>query len=53
MRKGKNGWSEDSPFRNLLLAEDPAYGVLYEQEYWDAAEIDKHADKIKTAARLS
>jgi hypothetical protein len=51
---GKGAWEAGrSLFHGLLLDADPAYGKPYFNEYWDAAELDKHADVIRSAARVS
>jgi hypothetical protein len=45
-RRDDNAWDEESPFRGLLQSKDPAYGLLYEQEYWDEDEIRRNKLEI-------
>jgi hypothetical protein len=35
-------WMDDSPFFNIMLSTDPAYGKLYRAEHWDRRLIEKH-----------
>jgi hypothetical protein len=39
--KGERAWGVDSPFRDLLLDPDPAYGLLYRSELWDRDALAK------------
>lgn len=52
-RKGALAWKENSIFYGLLK-KDAAYGLLYEQEYWDSNAIGQIArDIIDTGGCLS
>jgi hypothetical protein len=47
---GSNAWSVDhSIFHPILYEDGPAYGKPYFSEYWDKEELDKQADKIRSA----
>lgn len=35
-------WMDESPFFNIMLSQDAAYGKLYRAEHWDRALIEKH-----------
>jgi hypothetical protein len=45
-KRGADAWDEDSPFRGLLEAKNPVYGLLYDQEYWSADDIQKNRSEI-------
>jgi hypothetical protein len=53
LRKGEDAWGADSPFFNLLLARDSNYGLLYEQEFWDRASVEKQRDGILQGAKFA
>jgi hypothetical protein len=53
VRKGEDAWGADSPFVNLLLARDSNYGLLYEQELWDRASVEKQRDGILQGAKFA
>lgn len=44
---GADGWSEHSEFRPLLLDENPAYGKLYDGEFWNEKALKDRADMIR------
>jgi len=44
---GADAWSEHSEFRPLLLDENPAYGKLYDGEFWDEAALKAQEEMIR------
>jgi hypothetical protein len=51
---GQKAWdTERSLFRPILFDADPAYGKPYYNEYWDKERLDKYADVIKGAAKVT
>jgi hypothetical protein len=49
-RYGKNAWSEDGIFREILESSDPAYGKSYYSEMWDEEELMKNEKAIRGGA---
>jgi hypothetical protein len=45
-RLGPDAWGENSDFRALLQSEDPAFGKLYDGEFWNREELEKQKDII-------
>ena len=46
MRRGQYAWNEPSPFRGLLQASSPVYGIIYETEYWDEQSINENRNAL-------
>jgi hypothetical protein len=49
-RRGEKAWDENSPFRGLLQANNPEFGKLYDDEYWDEDEIRNNKSEIMKMA---
>jgi hypothetical protein len=45
-KRGDAAWDSDSPFRDLLEAKNPVYGLLYDQEYWSRDDIERNRAQI-------
>jgi hypothetical protein len=43
---GNEAWLKHPQFKNLLLDENPAYGKVYDSEYWDEEVIERNKEKL-------